>query len=50
MTLELSLKRVIENLKKFKEPSAFLRGLVAYIGFRQTFVEYDRDEEIRWLQ
>ena len=37
-------KRVIENLKKFKEPSAFLRGLVAYIGFSQTFVEYDRDE------
>ncbi len=37
-------KRVIENLKKFKEPNAFLRGLVAYIGFSQTFVEYDRDE------
>ena len=36
-------KRVIENLKKFKEPSAFLRGLVAYIGFKQTFIKYDRD-------
>ena len=23
-------KRIIDNLKKFKEPNAFLRGLVAY--------------------
>jgi len=39
-------KRIIDNLKKFKEPNAFLRGLVAYIGFSQTFVEYDRDERL----
>ncbi len=37
-------KKILDNLKKFKEPNAFLRGLVAYIGFNQTFVEYDRDE------
>ena len=37
-------KKIIDNLRKFKEPNAFLRGLVAYIGFNQTFVEYDRDE------
>jgi dolichol-phosphate mannosyltransferase len=37
-------KRIIENLKKFKEPNGFLRGLVAYIGFNQTFIDYDRDE------
>ena len=37
-------KRVIENLKQFKEPNAFLRGLVAYVGFKQTFIDYDRDE------
>ena len=36
--------RIIENLKKFKEPNGFLRGLVAYIGFNQTFIDYDRDE------
>ena len=36
-------KRVIDNLKQFKEPNAFLRGLVAYIGFKQTYIEYDRD-------
>ena len=37
-------KRIIENLNKFKEPNGFLRGLVAYIGFNQTFIDYDRDE------
>ncbi len=36
-------RRVIDNLKQFKEPNAFLRGLVAYIGFKQTYVEYDRE-------
>ena len=39
-------KKIIENLKKFKEPNAFLRGLVAYVGFKQTFIEYDRDERL----
>ncbi len=39
-------KRIMENLKRFREPNAFLRGLVAYIGFRQAFVEYDRDERL----
>ncbi|MDA9650330.1 glycosyltransferase family 2 protein [Candidatus Pelagibacter sp.] len=39
-------KKILDNLKKFKEPNAFLRGLVAYIGFNQTFVEYDRDERV----
>ena len=33
-------------MKKFKEPNAFLRGLVAYVGFKQTFIEYDRDERL----
>ena len=37
-------KRIIENLKKFEEPNGFLRGLVAYIGFKQTFIDYDRDD------
>jgi polyisoprenyl-phosphate glycosyltransferase len=37
-------KKILDNLKQFKEPNAFLRGLVAYIGFNQTFIEYDRDE------
>ena len=37
-------RRVIEELRRLNESHGFLRGLVAYIGFRQTFVEYDRDE------
>lgn len=36
-------RKVIEGLRKLNETHGFLRGLVAYVGFRQTFVEYDRD-------
>jgi polyisoprenyl-phosphate glycosyltransferase len=37
-------RKVIEELRLLKESHGFLRGLVAYVGFRQTSVEYDRDE------
>ena len=37
-------RRVIEELRRLNETHGFLRGLVAYVGFKQTFVEYDRDE------
>ncbi len=36
-------RRVIEELRKLNESHGFLRGLIAYIGFKQTFIEYDRD-------
>jgi dolichol-phosphate mannosyltransferase len=36
-------RRVVEELKSLSESHGFLRGLVAYVGFPQTFVEYDRD-------
>ena len=36
-------RRVIEELRKLNESHGFLRGLVAYVGFKQTAVEYDRD-------
>ena len=36
-------RRVIEELRKLNESHGFLRGLVAYVGFKQSFVEYDRD-------
>ena len=36
-------RRVVEELRKLNECHGFLRGLVAYVGFRQAFVEYDRD-------
>lgn len=35
---------VIDELKKLHESHGFLRGMVAFVGFKQTFVEYDRDE------
>ena len=36
-------RRVIEELRQLNESHGFLRGLVAYVGFKQTYVEYDRD-------
>jgi dolichol-phosphate mannosyltransferase len=39
-------RRVIEELRRLNEGHGFLRGLVAYVGFKQDFVEYDRDERL----
>ncbi len=37
-------RRVIEELRSLNESHGFLRGLVAYVGFKQTYIEYDRDQ------
>jgi glycosyltransferase involved in cell wall biosynthesis len=37
-------RAVVNELKQFKEHNRFLRGMVSYIGFRQTAVAFDRDE------
>jgi dolichol-phosphate mannosyltransferase len=37
-------RTVIEALRGLHEKHGFLRGLVAFVGYRQTFIEYDRDE------
>ncbi len=37
-------RRVIEELRRLNETHGFLRGLVAYVGFKQAFIEYDREE------
>lgn len=37
-------RRVVDELKRLNESHGFLRGMVAFIGFKQTYVEYDRDE------
>ncbi len=37
-------RRVIEELRRLNESHGFLRGLVAYVGFPQTYIEYARDE------
>ena len=39
-------RRVIEELRRLNESHGFLRGLVAFVGFKQTFVEYNRDERV----
>ncbi len=37
-------RKVVDELRKYRERDRFLRGLVSYIGFRQTGVLFDRDE------
>jgi dolichol-phosphate mannosyltransferase len=40
----LMSRRVVDALKALKEKHGFLRGLVAYVGFRQEALEFDRKE------
>lgn len=37
-------RKVVDVLKAMPEQNKFLRGQISWIGFRQTFVEYDRAE------
>ncbi|TGK42477.1 glycosyltransferase family 2 protein [Leptospira andrefontaineae] len=37
-------RRVTDVLVSMKEQHRYIRGLIAWIGFRQTGLEYDRDE------
>jgi dolichol-phosphate mannosyltransferase len=39
-------RRVIDEIKRLNESHGFLRGMVAFVGFKQTYVEYDRYERI----
>ena len=36
-------RRAVDHLLQFKEHKPFMRGLISWIGFKQTFVPYDRD-------
>lgn len=36
-------RRVLDELKRFGEHQRFLRGLVSYVGFKQTAVLFDRE-------
>jgi dolichol-phosphate mannosyltransferase len=36
--------KVVEVLNRMPEHHKFIRGMVSWVGFRQTFVEYDRDQ------
>lgn len=37
-------RKVVDELRKYREQDRFLRGLVSYIGFKQTAVLFDRDK------
>jgi dolichol-phosphate mannosyltransferase len=39
----LMSRRVVEALRRSPERNRFLRGMVSWVGFNQTAVEYDRD-------
>lgn len=37
-------RKVVNEIKRFKEHNRFLRGMVSYVGFKQTAVQFDRNE------
>lgn len=39
-------KKIVEILRSMPESHKFLRGQIAWIGFRQTNLEYERDERL----
>jgi len=39
-------RKVVNQINKMPEKQKFLRGQMAWVGFRQTFVEYDRNERM----
>ena len=41
---KLLSKRVVNEILKCKEKKPFMRGLVCWVGFKQVFVHYDRQE------
>ncbi|MBD2071652.1 glycosyltransferase family 2 protein [Leptolyngbya sp. FACHB-671] len=40
-------RRVVEVLKQMTERTRFMKGLFAWVGFRQTFILYDRAERYK---
>lgn len=45
-------KKVVDSIRKFGEKNRYMRGIVAYVGFKQTSVLFDRPErfagETKW--
>ena len=39
-------RAVVEKIKNMRERHRFIRGMVSWVGFKQTFVEYVRDERV----
>ena len=42
----LMSRRVVDSLKRSQERHRFLRGMVSWVGYNQTGVEYDRQERL----
>lgn len=42
----LMSRRVVEVMKQLRERNRFVRGMVAWVGYRQTAVEYERAERL----
>ncbi|MDP9017460.1 MAG: glycosyltransferase family 2 protein [Candidatus Eremiobacteraeota bacterium] len=42
----LMSRRVVDALRQTREKHRFLRGLVSWVGFNQTGIEYDRDARL----
>ncbi len=40
----LMSRRVVDALRRSPERNRFLRGMVSWVGYNQTSIEYDRDE------
>lgn len=39
-------RKVCDQLRRLPEKNPFVRGLVSWVGFRQTAIEYERDERL----
>lgn len=39
-------RKIVDYLKQMPEQHKFLRGQISWIGFRQTFIEYERKERL----
>ena len=37
-------RKVVEELKRYREHNRFLRGMVSHVGYKQVAVQFDRDE------
>ena len=39
-------RKVCDAMKKLNEKNRFMRGLISWVGFKQTYVEYVREERV----
>ncbi|RAV01788.1 glycosyltransferase family 2 protein [Paenibacillus sp. YN15] len=39
-------RRIVDEMKRLPEKNRFVRGLVSWVGFRQTAIEYEREERL----